>query len=65
MAEKGRECRYPMAEADLVRRKPSMAGTLPAVACSMEVRLDGCTVRITTKGTRHSNQYPAKHVERR
>jgi hypothetical protein len=65
MAEKGRECRYPMAEANLVRHKPSMAGTLSAVAYSMEVRLDRCTVRLITKEGRYSTQYPVKHPERK
>ena len=32
----------------------TMAGTLPAVAYSMEVQSDGCTVRLTTKESRHS-----------
>jgi len=66
VAEKGNECRYPMAEVDLVRRKPLMAGTLPAVAHSMEVRLDSCTVRKTTKESRHSYNYTVKTaLERR
>jgi len=43
-----------MAEADLDRRKTSMAGTLPAVACLMEVQLDRCTARLTTKESRRS-----------
>jgi len=32
----------------------TMAGTLSAVAYSMEVQWDRCTVRITTKESRHS-----------
>jgi hypothetical protein len=38
-----------------------MAGTLPAVAYSMEVQLDRCTVRITTKESRHSKNLPVIH----
>jgi len=45
-----------MAEADLVRRKPLMAGTLSAVAYSMEVHSDRCKVRTATKESRHSEQ---------
>ncbi len=36
----------------------TMAGTLSAVAYSMEIQSDRCTVRTTTKESRHSNQYP-------
>ncbi len=43
----------------------TMAGTLPEVEYSMEVQWDKCMVRITTKGSRYSNQYPEKHPERR
>lgn len=43
-----------MAEADLDRRKPSMAGTAPAVAYFLEVPRDSCTVRATTKESRYS-----------
>ena len=43
----------------------TMAGTLPAVAYSMEVQSDRCTVWITTKESRRSNRYPIKHLERR
>jgi len=43
----------------------TMAGTPPAVAYLMEVQADRCTVRITTKESRCSNQYPIKHLERR
>jgi len=35
-----------------------MAGTLPAVACSMEVQQDRCTVRRTIKGSRHLKSLP-------
>jgi hypothetical protein len=38
-----------------------MAGTLSAVAYSMEVNSDDCTVRATTKESRHSELHPVKN----
>ncbi|MBN1692219.1 MAG: hypothetical protein JW845_01520, partial [Dehalococcoidales bacterium] len=47
----GRECRRPMAV------RGTMAGTLSAVAYSMEVRWDRCTVRTITNESRHFEQF--------
>ena len=41
------------------------AGIIPAVAYSMEVQSDRCTVRPTTKVSRHSNLYPIRNLGRR
>ena len=42
----------------------TMAGTIPAVAYSMEVRLDGCTVRATTKESRYSQEFTGNLFEK-